>query len=113
MKKVEAIIRSSKFKEVRDALKSIGVNFFTYRDVRGFGQQKSTSMVYRGAAYDIGYIARMQLEILVTDESVEKVINTIREAAKTGEVGDGKIIVLPVESVTRVRTGETDHDAIK
>lgn len=113
MKKVEAIIRSSKFKDVREALKGIGVNFFTYRDVRGFGQQKGAHMVYRGAAYDIGYIARMQLEILVSNESVSKVVETIAASAKTGEIGDGKIVVLPVESVTRVRTGETDLDAIK
>ena len=113
MKKVEAIIRSSKFKAVRDALKGIGVNFFTYRDVRGFGQQKSTSMVYRGTAYDIGYIARMQLEILVAEDSLEQVVETIKEAAKTGEIGDGKIVVLPVESVTRIRTDETDHEAIQ
>jgi nitrogen regulatory protein PII len=113
MKKVEAIIRSSKFKAVRNALKEVGVNFFTYRDVRGFGQQKSAHMVYRGTAYDIGYIARMQLEILVTEASLEKVIETIKESAKTGEIGDGKIVVLPVESVTRIRTNETDHEAIQ
>jgi nitrogen regulatory protein PII len=112
MKKVEAIIRSSKFKAVRDALKEVGVNFFTYRDVRGYGQQKSTSMVYRGTAYDIGYIARMQLEILVSEEDLDKVVATISQAAKTGEIGDGKIIVIPVESVTRIRTGETDLEAI-
>ena len=113
MKKIEAIIRSSKFRDVREALKGIGVNFFTYRDVRGFGQQQSTQMKYRGAAYDIGYIARMQLEILVSNESAEKVVATIADSARTGEIGDGKIVVLPVESVTRVRTGEIDHEAIK
>lgn len=112
MKKVEAIIRSSKFKQVREALLKAGVGFFTYWEVKGSGHQKGEHMVYRGTAYDIGYIARIQLEILVSEDKVEKVIETIIEAAKTGEMGDGKIVVSAVEHVRRIRTGETDHDAV-
>lgn len=112
MKKIEAIIRSSKFREVREALKEIGVNFFTFREVKGYGHQKGEQMVYRGTAYDMGYIARMQLEILSPDEQVSQIVETITVAGRTGEIGDGKIIVIPVEHVTRVRTGETNHDAI-
>ena len=113
MKKIEAIIRSSKFRDVRKALNEIGVNFFTFREVKGYGRQKGEQMVYRGTAYDIGYIARLQLEILSDNDKVELIVKTISGSAKTGEIGDGKIIILPVEAVTRIRTGETDHDAIK
>lgn len=112
MKKIEAIIRSSKFDEVKEALNEIGVNFFTFSEVKGYGKQQGKHVVYRGAAYDIGYIARMKLEILVVDEKANLAIKTIQIAAATGEVGDGKIFLLPVEQVIRIRTGQLNESAV-
>lgn len=112
MKKIEAIIRSSKFEEVREALGKIGIRFFTFMEVKGYGHQKGDHITYRGAAYDIGYIARLKLEILVEEDSLEQTIQTICEAAKTGNIGDGKITVSSVEHVVRIRTGEKDAQAI-
>ena len=112
MKKVEAIIRSSKFEAVRKALASIGVNFFTFFEVKGYGLQKGSKVKYRGVAYDAGYIARLQLEILVSDDKVEDIVKVISEAGRTGVIGDGKIIVSSVEHVYRIRTGETDALAV-
>lgn len=112
MKKIEAIVRSSQFEAVRKALSEAGIHFFTFMEVKGYGQQKGDHIVYRGAAYDIGYIARLKLEVLVTDEKVEEAIQAIRQAAHTGEIGDGKITVSPIEQVVRIRTGERDVDAI-
>lgn len=112
MKKIEAIIRSSKFEAVKQALGDIGVNFFTFYEVKGYGKQKGDHVVYRGAEYDIGYIARLKIELIVSDEVVDQVVETISGSAKTGEIGDGKILVLPIETVNRIRTGETDLDAI-
>ena len=112
MKKVEAIIRSKKFEAVRKALAEIGVNFFTFFEVKGYGLQQGTKAQYRGVAYDVGYIARLQLEILVADNKVEEIVNVISKAGKTGIIGDGKIIVSSVDHVYRIRTGETDSDAV-
>ncbi len=112
MKKVEAIIRSSKFEDVRDALGKIGIHFFTFMEVKGYGHQKGDHITYRGAAYDIGYIARLKLEILVSEEKLEHTIETICKAAQTGEIGDGKITVSNIEHVVRIRTGEKDAEAI-
>lgn len=112
MKKVEAIIRSSKFDDVKNALSDIGINFFTFMEVKGYGLQKGEHVVYRGAAYDIGYIARLKLEILVAEEKIDGVLDAITQAGKTGEIGDGKVIVSPVERVVRIRTGEKDLAAI-
>lgn len=112
MKKVVAIIRAAKFEEVREALAEAGVNYFSYWEVRGFGLQKGEVMTYRGAVYDMGYIARYKLEILLSDDKVEAAINGILSVAKTGEVGDGKIYVTPIEDVIRIRTGETGKDAV-
>ena len=111
MKKIEAIIRSSKFVAVHEALSQIGVNFFTFWEVKGFGQQRAAETVYRGAVYDMGYIARTKLQILATDDKVEDIINCITNSAKTGEVGDGKILITPLEEVIRIRTGERGRDA--
>lgn len=112
MKKIEAIIRSSKFEEVKDALSEIGINFFTFSEVKGYGKQQGKHVVYRGAVYDVGYIARLKLEIIIPDNSLEQVVKVIRSAAATGEVGDGKILILPVEKIIRIRTGELDESAI-
>mgnify|MGYP006269256589 FL=1 len=112
MKKIEAIIRLSQFEQVRDALANIGVRFFTLMEVKGFGLQKGAKLVYRGSVYDSDYIGRLQLDILCRDDQVKEIIQVITESGRTGEVGDGKIVVLDVQSVTRIRTGETGADAI-
>ena len=112
MKKIEAIIRLSRFEKVRDALAEIGVNFFTLKDVKGFGLQKGEKIVYRGSSYDSDYIARLQLDILTTEDMVDDIIEAILSSGKTGEVGDGKIAVFDVQSVTRIRTAETGAEAI-
>lgn len=112
MKKIEAIIRLSRFDRVRDALAGIGVNFFTLKDVKGFGLQKGEKLMYRGSVYDADYIARLQLDILTSDDKVEAIVETLVEAGRTGEIGDGKIMVYNVESITRIRTAETGADAI-
>lgn len=112
MKKIEAIIRLNRFDNIRDALAEIGVNFFTLKDVKGFGLQKGKQVMYRGSVYDSSYIARLQIDILTTAEKVEEIVQTIVENGKTGEVGDGKITVVDVESVTRIRTSETGSSAI-
>ena len=112
MKKIEAIIRSSRFDEVKDALAQIGINFFTFMEVKGFGKQKGEHVVYRGAVYDVGYIARLQLEIILPESKVKEAVNSIRDAAYTGEIGDGKIIVTDIIEVYSVRTGQTNESAI-
>ena len=112
MKKIEAIIRLSRFDKIRDALADVGVKFFTLKDVKGFGLQKGEKLIYRGSVYDADYIARLQIDILTTADKVEMIVDTIVEAGKTGEVGDGKVIVYDVDSVTRIRTAEKDEAAI-
>ncbi|WP_224484662.1 P-II family nitrogen regulator [Robertkochia aurantiaca] len=106
MKKIEAIIRKSKFEEVRDALHHIGVNFFSYWDVTGVGNEKK-GHVYRGVSYSTADIQRRYLSIVVSDDFAEKTIEAILEAAHTGNVGDGKIFVSPIEEAYRIRTRET------
>jgi len=112
MKKIEAIIRSSKFEEVKEALAEVGINFFSFLEVKGYGRQKGKSVVYRGAVYDSGYIARMKLEIIIPDEREVEVVQSIRNAARTGEVGDGKIIVTRIEQIIGIRTGNLDNEAL-
>lgn len=112
MKKVEAIIRSSKFEDVAEALESIGIRFFTYFEVKGHGMEKNDEITYRGVPYDSGYIPRQKLEIIVTEGQLDEVIKAISENAKTGKIGDGKIIVSSVESFIRIRSGETDSAAL-
>lgn len=112
MKKIEAIIRLSRFERVREALAEIGVRFFTMKEVKGFGLQKGEKLMYRGSVYDADYIARLQIDIVCTDDMVEEIIQTILRAGRTGEVGDGKVLVYDVQSVTRIRTAETGADAI-
>jgi nitrogen regulatory protein PII len=112
MKKIEAIIRLSRFDKIRDALALIGINFFTLQDVKGFGLQKGEKMVYRGSVYDADYIARLQIDILTTDDMVDSVVDAIISSGKTGEVGDGKIIVYDVQEIVRIRTGEKGSEAV-
>ena len=112
MKKIEAIIRSSKFEAVRESLEDIGIKFFTFLEVKGYGKQKGEHVVYRGAAYDIGYIGRVQLEIIVADDKVAPVSDAIIRSARTGEIGDGKIIITDIEQIVSIRTGEVNESAI-
>lgn len=112
MKKIEAIIRLTKFDEVRDALAGIGIQFFTMHEVKGFGLQKGPKKMYRGSMYGPDYIARLQLDIFVTDEIADEVVRTIIGAARTGEIGDGKITVISLDGITRIRTGEVGESAV-
>lgn len=112
MKKIEAIIRQSRFESVRDALAKIGLRFFTLKEVKGYGLQKGEKIVYRGSSYDADFIARLQLDILADDDMAEQVVETIAQAARTGEVGDGKITVFDVQQVVRIRTMEMGKEAI-
>ncbi len=112
MKKVEAIVRLSRFEDIRKELASIDVPFFTMNEVRGIGLQKGETMVYRGSTYDADYIARLQINIYTTDDKVEEIIAAITKAGSTGEIGDGKIAVLNMDSLTRVRTGESGAEAL-
>lgn len=112
MKKIEAIIRLSRFDKVRDALADIGVNFFTLTEVKGFGLQKGEKLIYRGSVYDADYIARLQLEILCTTDMADAIVDAITSAGRTGEVGDGKVVVMDVEQVVRIRTSEVGAAAI-
>jgi nitrogen regulatory protein P-II 1 len=112
MKKIEAIIKPFKLDEVKDALVEIGIGGMTVTEVRGFGQQKGHTEIYRGTEYVIDFLPKVKIEIVVKDEDVEKVIETIMKTAQTGRVGDGKIFVIPVEDVVRIRTGERGEQAI-
>ncbi|WP_448583603.1 P-II family nitrogen regulator [Thermocrinis sp.] len=112
MKKVEAIIKPFKLDEVKDALVEIGIGGMTVTEVRGFGQQKGHTEIYRGTEYVIDFLPKVKIEVVVKDEDVEKVVETIMKTAQTGRVGDGKIFVIPVEDVVRIRTGERGDQAI-
>jgi nitrogen regulatory protein P-II 1 len=112
MKKIEAIIKPFKLDEVKDALNALGIAGMTVTEVKGFGRQKGHVELYRGAEYDISFIPKVKLEIVVTDGIAEKVISTIMEKAKTGKIGDGKIFVSKIEEVVRIRTGEKGETAI-
>jgi nitrogen regulatory protein P-II 1 len=112
MKKIEAIIKPFKLDEVKDALNEIGVQGLTVTEVKGYGRQKGHVELYRGAEYDISFIPKVKLEIVVSDELASKVILTIEMKAKTGKIGDGKIFVMPIEEVVRIRTGEKGDTAI-
>jgi nitrogen regulatory protein P-II 1 len=112
MKKIEAIIKPFKLDEVKNALTKIGVQGMTVVEVKGFGRQKGHTEVYRGAEYTIDFIPKAKIELIVTDELVNPVIETIERAAKTGKIGDGKIFLSPVDEVIRIRTGERGRDAI-
>lgn len=112
MKKIEAIIKPFKLDDVKEALNNIGIKGMTISEVKGYGRQKGHTEVYRGAEYVIDFLPKLKIEIVVGAEQVDEVIDTIVAAAKTGKIGDGKIFVLPVETVVRVRTGERGQEAI-
>ncbi|MGC8769268.1 P-II family nitrogen regulator [Calditerrivibrio sp.] len=112
MKKVEAIIKPFKLDEVKEKLTEIGIRGITITEVKGFGRQKGHTELYRGAEYVIDFIPKIKIEVILPDEMVDDAIKVISEAAKTGRIGDGKIFVIPVESVIRIRTGETDENAL-
>ena len=112
MKKVEAVIKPFKLDEVKESLSSIGVQGITVSEVKGFGRQKGHTELYRGAEYVVDFLPKVKLEIIVKDDMVTKVVEAISKAAKTGRIGDGKIFVVPIEDVVRIRTGERGPDAI-
>ncbi len=112
MKKIEAIIKPFKLDEVKNALTKIGVQGMTVTEVKGFGRQKGHTESYRGTEYAIDFLPKSKIEIIITDNLVTQVIETIERAAKTGKIGDGKIFLFPVEEVIRIRTGERGKDAI-
>ncbi|HDD35295.1 MAG TPA: P-II family nitrogen regulator [Candidatus Desulfofervidus auxilii] len=112
MKKIEAIIKPFKLDEVKEALTEIGIYGMTVSEVRGFGRQKGHTEVYRGAEYVVDFLPKVKIEIVVSEEIVLKVVETIKKAAYTGKIGDGKIFVLPVEEAVRIRTGEIGEEAI-
>jgi nitrogen regulatory protein P-II 1 len=112
MKKLEAIIKPFKLEEVKDALSEIGVEGMTVSEVKGFGRQKGHTEIYRGSEYTVDFLPKVKLEIVVTDEIVDKAVTAIVTAAKTGKIGDGKVFVLPVESAIRIRTEETGDKAV-
>jgi nitrogen regulatory protein P-II 1 len=112
VKKVEAIIKPFKLDEVKEALNEIGIQGITVSEVKGFGRQKGHTELYRGAEYVVDFIPKIKMEIIVSDDIVSKVVDSIEQAAKTGRIGDGKIFVTSVEEVVRIRTGERGEDAL-
>jgi nitrogen regulatory protein P-II 2 len=112
MKMVTAVIKHFKLDEVRRALMDVGVKGMTIVDVKGFGRQKGHTEVYRGAEYEVVFLPKVKLEVAVPDSSLDKVVETLRETARTGEIGDGKIFVYDLENVVRIRTGMTGEEAI-
>ena len=112
MKKIEAIIKPFKLDEVKDELNSIGILGLTVTEVKGYGRQKGHTELYRGAEYTIDFLPKIKLEIAISDDMVESVKESIIEAAASGKIGDGKIFISPIEEVVRIRTGETDEEAL-
>jgi len=112
MKRVEAIIKPFKLEDVKDALKEIDVTGMTVSEVKGYGRQKGHSELYRGAEYVVDFLPKVKLEVIVSAEMVDQVVETITEAARTGKIGDGKIFVSDIERIIRIRTGEEDAEAI-
>ncbi len=112
MKKIEAIIKPFKLDDVREALSDIGVTGLTVSEVKGFGRQKGHTELYRGAEYVVDFLPKLKLEIVIAEDQLDTCVQTIVKAANTGKIGDGKIFVLAVEQVIRIRTGEQGEDAI-
>jgi nitrogen regulatory protein P-II 2 len=112
MKLVIAIIKPFKLEEVRDALTAVGVYGMTITEVKGYGRQKGHTEIYRGAEYAVNFLPKIRIEVAVASESADRVVEAIGTAAKTGQIGDGKIFVAPIEQALRIRTGETDADAL-
>jgi nitrogen regulatory protein P-II 1 len=112
MKKIEAIIKPFKLDEVKEALQEAGIQGITVTEARGFGRQKGHTELYRGAEYIVDFLPKVKIEVVVEDDMVERTVDAIVNAAKTGRIGDGKIFILPIEDVIRIRTGERGSDAI-
>ncbi|MFO7462204.1 MAG: P-II family nitrogen regulator [Desulfatiglandales bacterium] len=112
MKKVEAIIKPFKLDDVKESLSNLGVKGLTVSEVKGFGRQRGHREVYRGAEYQVDFVSKIKIEVVMEDEMVAEVVKLIQEKAKTGQIGDGKIFIIPIEGVIRIRTGETGKDAI-
>jgi nitrogen regulatory protein PII len=113
MKKIEAIIKPFKLDDAKKALSEIDVHGMTVTEVRGFGRQKGHSELYRGAEYVVEFLPKVKVEVLVTDDMVEKVVRALADSTRTGRIGDGKIFVLPVADAIRIRTGETGESALR
>ncbi|HIC43640.1 MAG TPA: P-II family nitrogen regulator [Sulfurimonas sp.] len=112
MKKIEAVVKPFKLEDVKDALAEIGVTGMTVSEVKGYGRQQGHSELYRGAEYVVDFLPKIKIEIVVSADNVEQTVNTIVEAARTGKIGDGKIFVSDIDQIIRIRTGETDAEAI-
>ena len=112
MKLVTVVIKPFKLEEVRESLSNIGVTGLTVTEVKGFGRQKGHAELYRGAEYNVNFLPKVKIELAISDELLDEVINTITKAAYTGKIGDGKIFVTSLEHVVRIRTGETDESAL-
>jgi len=112
MKKIEAIIKPFKTEDVKEALAEIGIEGMTVSEVKGFGRQKGHTEIYRGSEYTVDFLPKVKFEIVVTDAMVQKTIQAITTAAKTGKIGDGKVFVLPIENAVRIRTEEVGDNAI-
>ena len=112
MKKIEAVIKPFKLEEVKDALNAIGVNGMTISEVKGFGRQRGHKEIYRGAEYQVDFVPKVQLDVVVEDDLTNQVIDIIKNTAKTGKIGDGKIFISAMEEAIRIRTGETGISAI-
>jgi len=112
LKKIEAIIKPFKLEEVKENLDAIGIQGITVSEVKGFGRQKGHTELYRGAEYVVDFLPKIKLELVLPDEKVEQAVEAIISAAKTGRIGDGKIFILPMDDVIRIRTGERGEEAI-
>lgn len=112
MKKIEAIIKPFKLEDVKDALTEIDITGMTVSEVKGYGRQQGHSELYRGAEYVVDFLPKVKIDIIVKDEDLTKALDAIKEAAKTGKIGDGKIFVTNIEKVVRIRTNEEDEEAI-
>ena len=112
MKIVMAIIKPFKLDEVRDALTAVGVHGLTVTEVKGYGRQKGHTEIYRGAEYAVSFLPKLKIEVAVASDLVDRTIEAISAAARTGQIGDGKIFVTPIDHALRIRTGETDSDAL-
>ncbi len=112
MKLITAVIKPFKLEEVRDALNAIGVHGMTVAEVKGYGRQKGHMEIYRGAEYTVTFLPKVRIEIAVGSDQADRVVEAIMTAAKTGQIGDGKIFVIPIDHAVRIRTGETDTDAL-
>jgi nitrogen regulatory protein P-II 1 len=112
MKKIEAIIKPFKLDDVKEKLSGLGVKGMTVSEVKGFGRQKGHTEIYRGAEYVVDFLPKIKIEVVVADDQLTEVVETIRNAANTGKIGDGKIFVFPVEECVRIRTGESGEQAL-